>query len=73
MGTDPDGFFNADSIEIGLCPDPKCTAIHVHLLNEHGEPRAQMALACENIEPIVADLRQLRDEIIAGAKAVRKQ
>ena len=72
MSADPDGFFHAESIAIGLCPNPDCKAIHVHLLNEDGEPRAQMALACENIEPIVADLRQLRDEIMAGAKAAKK-
>ncbi|SDC07828.1 hypothetical protein SAMN05216337_1001200 [Bradyrhizobium brasilense] len=72
MSADPDGFFHAHSIEIGLCPNPDCDAIHVHLLDKDGEPRAQMALSCENIEPIVADLRQLRDELMAGAKAKKQ-
>ncbi|ODM71706.1 hypothetical protein [Bradyrhizobium elkanii] len=72
MSRNSDGFFRAHSIEIGLCHNPDCDGIHIQLLNKDGEARAQMVLTCNNIEPIVADLRELRDEIMAGAKATKQ-
>jgi hypothetical protein len=54
-------FFNAVSVELGFCKRPKCRGVHIHLLDAGGISRAQAVIACENIEQLIADLREVRD------------
>lgn len=61
-------FFNASSINIGTCPDPRCRAIHIHLLDQHDQPHAQMTIGCEHLEDVIADLRTVRDRIVMGGE-----
>lgn len=66
MSTKPEGFFDASSIVIGSCRNPKCRAVHVHLLDEDDQPRAQFTMDCETIESLIDDLRATRDRIVMG-------
>ena len=62
----PPGFFDAASVIIGSCPNPKCRGVHIHLVDENDVPHAQAVFDCENIESLIADLRATRDRIVMG-------
>lgn len=59
-----DNFFNAIDIEFGFCKSPECKAVHIHLLDAGGTPRAQAVIACDNVEQFITDMRQVRDMLI---------
>jgi hypothetical protein len=60
-------FFTAVSVDFGYCKKSECRAVHIHLLDADGTPRAQAVIACENIEQFIADLREVRDSMIGYA------
>lgn len=64
-----DKFFQAVSIDIARCTRVDCTAVHIHLLDAAGVPRAQAVMACENIDDLVAALLEVRDNPGRHAKA----
>jgi hypothetical protein len=60
-------FFNAVSVEFGYCKKSECRAVHIHLLDQNGTPRAQAVIACENIEQFITDLREAADITLGRA------
>jgi hypothetical protein len=65
-------IFNAVDVEFGYCKSPECRAVHIHLLDAEGTPRAQAVIACDNIEQFISDLREVRDRVL-GAGESRRQ
>ena len=62
--------FIADSIYIGFCKRPECRAIHFQLLDHAGEVRAQAVIACENVDQVSNDMKQIRDRVLGTHTSV---
>lgn len=61
-----DKFFEASSINIGICKIPACRNVHIQLLDAGGVTRAHAVMACEDIEALRENLKTVRDHILAG-------
>lgn len=55
----------ARSFSLGLCDDPKCTALHFELKRENGEPFALMTIAADRVPAVTEVMRNLAYEVLA--------
>jgi hypothetical protein len=53
----------AHSFTMGLCEDPRCTALHFHLERESGEHFATMTVAVEFVPVLIEKIRKAAYEI----------
>ena len=54
-------IFQAKSLKIGRCDRPACAAVHVELLDKHGDMRAQALVPLETVDALVRELILWRD------------
>lgn len=57
--------FIAHHFDLGLCPDPKCRAVHFQLFDEFGTLKAAMTMVCESVPRIAKKMQDLAYEIAA--------